>query len=71
MVWYVCNGDCESSEADEAIMDSFAPEYFRYWLPARESEERALADRRDEDARQQQEALEQLAERVTAARSII
>jgi hypothetical protein len=52
-------------------MDSFAPEFFRYWLPATETEERAQADRRDEDARRQREALEQLAERVTAARTIV
>lgn len=67
----VSSDDHESSQANEAIMDSFAPEFFRYWLPARESEARAQADRRDEDAQRQREALEQLAERVTAARTIV
>ena len=67
----VSNDDDASSEANEAIMESFAPEFFRYWLPATETEERAQADRRDEDARRQREALEQLAERVCAARTVV
>ena len=71
MGYGVSNDDHASSEAKEAIMEYFAPEFFRYWLPARESEARAQADRRDEDAQRQREALEQLAERVTAARTIV
>jgi hypothetical protein len=55
----------------EAIMDSFAPEFSRYWLPTREAEERAQADRREDEARRQREALEELAERVTAARTVV
>jgi hypothetical protein len=52
-------------------MESFAPEFSRYWLPTTEMEERAQADRGDDEARLQREALEQLAERVTAARTIV
>jgi hypothetical protein len=67
----VSNDDQASSAAKEAIMDSFAPEFSRYWLPTREREEQAQAERRDDEARLQRDALEQLAERVTAARTIV
>jgi hypothetical protein len=55
----------------EAIMDSFAPEFSRFWLPMSEADERLSGDRRDDEAKRQREALEQLAERVTAARTIV
>jgi hypothetical protein len=67
----VSNDDETSSEAKEAIMDSFAPEFSRYWLPTRESEQRSPTDRCDDEAQRQREALEKLAERVTAARTIV
>lgn len=53
-------------------MDSFAPEFSRCWLPA-EAVERAQDRSPDEDeaARREQRALEELAERVTAARTIV
>jgi hypothetical protein len=54
-------------------MHTFAPEFFRFWLPfaAREDIGQDSRDaRRDEDAGQQK-ALEELAERVTAARSVV
>lgn len=52
-------------------MDSFANELTRFWLPGPDADERAEADRRDDEARRQQQALEELAERVTAARSVV
>jgi hypothetical protein len=54
-------------------MDTFAPEFSRFWFPltARDGDRQDGRDaRRDDDARQQK-ALEELAERVTAARSIV
>jgi hypothetical protein len=67
----VSDDDGASSAAQEAIMDSYAPEFSRHWLPTGEAEERAQADRRDDEARRQREALERLAERVTAARTVV
>ncbi|MCL4764256.1 MAG: hypothetical protein KJ018_21170 [Burkholderiales bacterium] len=53
-------------------MDSFANELTRYSMPGREIDERADADRRDDEAaRRQQQALAELAERVRAARGIV
>ena len=54
-------------------MDTFAPEFSRFWLPLteRDSERRRQDDRRDDEVRRLQKALEELAERVNAARSII
>ena len=54
-------------------MDSFAPEFSRFWLPASGEDERVQqADRlEDEKRRQQQQALEELADRVTAARTVV
>jgi hypothetical protein len=52
-------------------MESFAPEFAQYWLtgqPANVGE--AKDDRRDDDANAQRAALEALADRVTAARSV-
>jgi hypothetical protein len=53
-------------------MDMFAPEFSRFWLPeAEERGEREVPERRDEDSsRREREALAELAERVSAARSI-
>ena len=51
-------------------MESFAPEFAHYWLPGQSSSAgETKADRRDEESAQRA-ALEELAERVTAARSI-
>lgn len=55
----------------EAVMDSFAPELFRNWLPVPQDDERAERERRDEEARRQQQALQELAERVSLARTIV
>jgi hypothetical protein len=52
-------------------MDSFAPEFSRFWLPMAEADDRPSADVRDDEAKRQREALEQLAERVSAARTIV
>lgn len=52
-------------------MDSFAPEFSRFWLPTDKPEDGVAADRRDDEASRQQKALEELAERVTAARTIV
>ena len=52
-------------------MSSFAPEFSRFWLPeAEEGEELRADDGAREDDRRQQRALEELFERVNAARSI-
>jgi hypothetical protein len=54
-------------------MDMFAPEFSRFWLPEAEQRgEREDPERRDEDgSRREREALAELAERVSAARSIV
>jgi hypothetical protein len=53
-------------------MDSYAPEFSRYWLAPGSGDERVQPDSpRDEAARQQQQALAELAERVTAARTVV
>ena len=52
-------------------MQSFAPEFARFWLPSQgASAGDAKSDRRDDDTPAQQAALEELAERVSLARSI-
>ena len=49
-------------------MDTFAPEFSKYWL----SDSAPTAhDARDEDAGAQQAALQELADRVSAARSVV
>lgn len=53
-------------------MDTFAPEFSRFWLGG--GDRKPGTERRDDpdaDARRQQQALEELAERVTAARSVV
>ena len=51
-------------------MESFAPEFAQFWLPSRGADAGDGPATRDEDASAQQAALEELAERVTLARSI-
>jgi hypothetical protein len=51
-------------------MDTFAPEFSRHWLSPRDGEAHSR-DRQDEDARALDKALEELVERVAAARSIV
>jgi hypothetical protein len=52
-------------------MESFAPEFARYWLSGQAAHMgEAKDDRRDNDANAQKAALEALADRVTAARSV-
>ncbi len=52
-------------------MDTFAPEFSRFWLPATERDGERRPDDRDDEVRRQQKALEELVERVNAARSIV
>ena len=52
----------------EVEMDTFAPEFSKFWLP--EASARANV-RVDDDKGVQQAALEELAERVNAARSVV
>ena len=49
-------------------MDTFAPEFSKYWLPEASG---SHADSRADDECAQQAALEELAERVNAARSVV
>jgi len=49
-------------------MDTFAPEFSKYWLADAAT---AKADAREEDTGAQQAALQELAERVSAARSVV
>jgi len=53
-------------------MESFAPEFAQYWLTGQAANvgEAKDDDRRDDDANAQRAALEALADRVTAARSV-
>ena len=52
----------------EAVMDTFAPEFSKFWLPEASG---SHADSRADDEGAQQAALEELAERVNAARSVV
>ena len=51
-------------------METFAPEFARFWLPANERDAERRHDDRDDEVRRLQQALDELVERVTAARSI-
>jgi len=53
----------------EVAMDTFAPEFSKFWLP--EASGSHADSRADDDKGAQQAALEELAERVNAARSVI
>ena len=52
-------------------MDTFAPEFSRFWLPGSERDVDSRSDSRDDDVRRERQALEELADRVSAARSIV
>ncbi len=52
-------------------MPTFAPEFSQYWMPSGAVRDETRDDSRDEDLRNQQAALEELAERVNAARSVV
>lgn len=54
-------------------MESFAPELSHLWLQARDARGGTVEERAPEntDDRSQAQALEELAERVTAARSVV
>ncbi len=52
-------------------MDTFAPEFSRYWLPPGSGDERVQPDSPRDEAARQQQALAELAERVTAARTVV
>ena len=52
-------------------MESFAPQFAHYWLTAQVASVRDAKDvRPNDDANTQEAALEALADRVTAARSV-
>ena len=51
-------------------MQSFAPEFAQFWLTSQGAGAGDTSDRRDDDTPAQQAALEELAERVSLARSI-
>lgn len=52
-------------------MDTFAPEFSKFWLADRETAAADAGRRGDEDASKLKAALEQLADLVSAARSIV
>ena len=53
-------------------METFAPEFAHYWLKGQSKGAGDVdSERRDGEMNAQQAALEELAERVTAARSVI
>ena len=55
-------------------MDTFAPGFSRFWLPAGEDDAQRIHDGHndyDGDATLQQQALDELTERVNAARRVI
>ncbi len=53
-------------------MDTFAPEFSKYWRPeARTGAVEVASVARDDDGGAQQAALQELAERVSAARSVV
>jgi hypothetical protein len=52
-------------------MDTFAPEFAQYWLTGQASDADAANPGGDQDSASQQAALVELAERVTAARSVV
>jgi hypothetical protein len=66
-------GNQTEIHTDTSIMDKFAPEFAQHWLTDRSSttDARAVERRADESpSASQQEALDALAERVSAARSV-
>ena len=53
-------------------MGTFAPEFSQYWMSGRAAAgDGAQVESRDDDGGAQQAALEELAERVNAARSVL
>ena len=53
-------------------MDTFAPEFSKFWRPeARVGTVESASATRDDDTGAQQAALQELAERVSAARSVV
>jgi hypothetical protein len=55
----------------EAEMTTFAPEFAAYWLSGQSSASDTKSDRREDDCATQEAELEALAERVSAARSVV
>ena len=52
-------------------MDTFAPEFSRFWVSAHERDAEPRPDAADDESRRMQQALDELVERVTAARSVV
>jgi hypothetical protein len=76
-MWHV---DCLNDVKDGALrrvvkridtMDTIAPEIFQYWLAAPVTNPDETNVGRDDESRAQQAALEDLAGRVSAARSVV
>jgi hypothetical protein len=64
---------CNRGNREDA-MNTFAPEFAHFWLAAPATVAAAdapVADTRNEEADREQAALEELAERVSAARSVV
>jgi hypothetical protein len=62
--------DALSHTVTRIVMEAYAPQFSRYWLPAGDADASRASERDDHDAAERQ-ALEELAERVNAARSIV
>ncbi len=62
----------EPTSSDSSIMDAFSPEFAQHWFAGQELPTDECGGRRGDDllSPAQQEALEELAERVNAARSV-
>lgn len=52
-------------------MDTFAPEFSKFWLAESEAAPADVGRRADDDASKQRAALEELADLVSAARCIV
>jgi len=52
-------------------METFAPDFSRFWLPGNDRDVERRSDSRDDEVRRERQALEELADRVSAARSIV
>jgi hypothetical protein len=72
MAHELLRGKQDRIRSDSSIMDAFSPEFAQHWLAgqAAAADERIGGSGDDAPSPAQQEALEELAERVSAARSV-
>jgi len=72
LAYELLRGSQEHPRNDSTIMDAFSPEFAQHWLASQASVDEEHADGWQDDALSpaQQEALEELAERVSAARRV-